>query len=88
MILPPDITQRMLSVGGGSLIGERLNELRYLYGVTGSMRGNVSNSIGSQHNGDLYQYGNITLSAAQAESMTVAELARASRNLRLYSANM
>lgn len=88
MILPPDITQRMLSVGGRSLIGERLNELRYLYGVTGSMRGNVSNSIGSQHNGDLYQYGNITLSAAQAESMTVAELARASRNLRLYSANM
>lgn len=88
MILPPDITQRMLSVTGGSLIGERLNELRYLYGVSGSLRGSGNTSIGSQHNGDVYRFGNISLSAAQAESMTVAELARASRNLRLYSANM
>lgn len=88
MVLPPDVTSKMLSLNAGTNFEERLNELRYMYGGADSFAGSVNNSIGTQYNGDRYSFGNITLSEQQANTMTVAQLARASRNLRLYSSAM
>lgn len=88
MILPPDITSRMLSTNAGNAFAARMNELRYLYGVGGSLAGITNNSIGTQHNGNIYRFGNISLSDSQARTMTVADLARLSRGLSLYSSRM
>ena len=88
IILPPDITSKMLKPVGSSTFSQRLSELRYLYGATGNLAGIANNAIGSQHNGDIYTFGNITLSREQAQSTTVYELARMARGLRSYSAAM
>ncbi len=88
MILPPDITSRMLSSSAGNAFASRMNELRYLYGVGGSLAGITNNKIGTQHNGNVYRFGNISLSDSQARTMTVADLARLSRGLSLYSSRM
>ena len=88
MVLPPDITAKMLSVNAGNMFATRMNELRYLYGVGGSMAGTSNTSIGTQHNGNVYRFGNISLTEQQARTTTVAELARLSRSLSLYSAQI
>lgn len=84
MILPPDITKRMLSPTAGSMFMQRMSELGYLYGNK-SLAG-MSPSIGSQYNGDTYNFGNITLTKEQAKQTTVYQLAKLSRGLRAYSA--
>ena len=66
------------------MFSQRLSELGYLYGGR-SLAGRNAH-IGTQNNGDTYNYGNITLTEAQARSTTVYELARLSRGLRAYSA--
>lgn len=89
MILPPDITNAMLDPKTTALSRQRLAELRYLYGVDGASigAGSIDNRVGSVHNGNVYTFGNITLSESQASVMTVKELARLSRGLRTYNAN-
>lgn len=86
--LPPALTQAMLSPSADSTFRARMAELNYLYGVTdkigGVMPGMVDNRIGSQHNGNLYQYGNITIDEQRAKTMTLYELAQTSRRLGLY----
>lgn len=88
VILPPDITKKMLTPMSSAILSNRLNELRYLYGMTGGNLAGITNnsSIGSQHNGDLYTFGNITLTEAQARSTTIYDLVQRSRSLRAYSA--
>lgn len=88
MVLPPDVTKKMLSPIGSAAFSQRLGELRYLYGAAGNLAGYANNAIGSQHNGDIYTFGNITLSKEQAKSTTVYELAKMSRGLRSYSSAM
>lgn len=88
MILPPEITSRMLSPIGTNMFKQRMSELQYLYGTNGSLAGYANNSIGSLHNGDTYTFGNITLSREQARSTTVYELAKMARGLRSYSSAM
>ena len=90
MIVPSDITAKMLTPNADNMFAARMSELRYLYGAgtNNGMVNSISNSIGSQYNGDLYTFGNVTLTRQQAESTSVAELARLSRNLRLYSSAM
>ncbi len=87
-VLPPALTQAMLSPSADSTFRARMAELNYLYGVTdkigGVMPGMVDNRIGSQHNGNLYQYGNITIDEQRAKTMTLYELAQTSRRLGLY----
>lgn len=85
-VLPPDLTAAMLSPQSNEVFAQRLSELRYLYGANGmpTMLSGGGNRIGSQHNGNVYTFGNITLSEAQARSTTVYELAQRSRNLALY----
>ena len=87
IILPPDITKNMLKPISTAVLSGRMNELRYLYGATNGIAGTVSsNTIGSQHNGDLYSFGNVTLTEGQARSTTVYDLVQMSRGLRAYAA--
>ena len=90
VILPPDIASKMLKPISTATLNSRLNELRYLYGATGvNAAGITSNSsIGSQYNGNLYTFGNITLTEGQARSTTIYDLVQRSRGLRAYSGGM
>lgn len=88
IVLPPDITRRMISPDINETISNRFAELRYLYGASAKGNSSVSsidNRIGSQHNGDEYRFGDICISESQARSMSVYELAQLSRNLGLYN---
>jgi hypothetical protein len=48
--------------------------------------GSTTTRIGTQNNGDTYQFGNITLSEAQAKSMSVYDLACMAGELSLHNA--
>lgn len=88
IVLPPDITRRMISPDINETISNRFAELRYLYGASTNGNSSISsidNRIGSQHNGDEYRFGDICISESQARSMSVYELAQLSRNLGLYN---
>lgn len=85
VILPPDVTKKMLSPVSSKMFSQRLNELRYIYGATGNLAGYTNNAIGSQHNGDIYTFGNVTLSTEQAKNTTVYDLVRMARGLRSYA---
>lgn len=86
MVVPPELTSRMLMPQATSAFNQRMKELSYLYGVKGSTLANsISNSIGSQHNGDVYTFGSITLTKGQAMQTTVYDLAMMSRNLTAYA---
>ena len=88
-ILPPDVTAKLLKPIQPAMFEQRMNELRYLYGANGmNLAGNMSNSIGSQHNGDLYTFGNVTLTAEQAQNTTIYDFVQAAKGLRAYSARM
>ena len=87
IVLPPDITSSMLKPISTATLNNRLNELRYLYGATGGIAGITnSNTIGSQHIGDLYNLGGVTLTEGQARSTTVYDLIQMSRGLRAFNA--
>lgn len=87
VVLPPDITKNMLKPISTAVLSSRMNELRYLYGVTGGIAGSMNtSSIGSQYNGDMYSFGNVTLTEGQARSTTVYDLVQMSRGLRAYNA--
>ena len=89
MILPPDVTRNLLKPLQPAAFSARMNELRFLYGASGSsLAGFTNNSIGSQHNGDLYTFGNITLTDAQARVTTLYDFVQASKGLRSYNGTM
>lgn len=89
MILNPAITSAMLNPTSDNLFLRRMGELGYLYGATNvcppSLMGSRGNSIGSQHNGDVYRFGNITMNESQARGTSVYELARMSRSLGVFN---
>ena len=89
IVLPPDITKAMLSPSANSAFQTRLSELYYLYGISGNRQQNISEGVatkyGDQHNGDVYNYREITLTESQAKGMSVYDLARLSGNLNIYS---
>lgn len=89
IILPPSITKQMLKPSANKDFQKRLSELNYMYGasqtVPPTLISNTHDSIGEQHNGDIYQYGNITLTKEQARNTSVYDLARLSGKLSIYS---
>lgn len=88
-ILPPDVTAKLLKPIQPAMFEQRMNELRYLYGANGmNLAGNMSGGIGSQHNGDLYTFGNVTLTTEQAQNTTIYDFVQAAKGLRAYSARM
>ena len=90
IVIPPELAGFMLKPSANHQFKQRMAELGYLYG-TGSLGatnlvGTTRNNASNDHYGDVYNYGNITLSESQARSMTVYELAQKSRGLSVYSA--
>lgn len=94
IILPPDLTEKMLAPTSGAMVRERLAELGWMYGVErapSSSAGFIGrDTIGTQQNyaGDIYQIGGITLTEQQARNTTLYELVQLSQNLRIYNRQM
>lgn len=88
MMLPPDITARMLRPSANAAFQARMRELRGLYDPTPavgrSLAGKTDNRSYTDHSGPEYHYGNITLTQAQAEATTVAEFMRMAHHLQPY----
>nr|DAF30018.1 MAG TPA: minor tail protein [Caudoviricetes sp.] len=88
MVLPPDITARMLRPSANAAFQARMRELRGLYDPTPavgrSLAGKTDNRSYTDHSGPEYHYGNITLTQAQAEATTVAQFMRMAHHLQPY----
>ena len=84
IVLPPDVTRRLLNPDRSSLYATALDTMRFMTKGEKSIAGTTDNRIGRQHNGNVYQLGGITISEGQAKTMTVYDLARLSRNLTLF----
>ena len=86
--LPPAATRGLLALGKYSTI-ESLKSRGIITAAQGgysTVSGSAVSRIGSQHNGDVYQLGNVEISEQRAKSTTVYDLARLSRTLALHNA--
>ena len=87
MVLPPDITAKMLQPSADARFRARVNELGGLYGetpVSRSVGGNSDNRSYSDHSGPTYNVKGITLTEQQAEHLTVAQMCRMAHNVKPY----
>ena len=87
MVLPPDITAKMLQPSADARFRARVNELGGLYGetpVSRSVAGNSDNRSYSDHSGPTYNVKGITLTEQQAEHLTVAQMCRMAHNVKPY----
>ena len=87
MVLPPDITAKMLQPSADARFRARVNELGGLYGetpVSRSVAGNCDNRSYSDHSGPTYNVKGITLTEQQAEHLTVAQMCRMAHNVKPY----
>lgn len=87
MVLPPDITAKMLQPSADARFRARVNELGGLYGetpVSRSVAGNSDNRSYSDHSGPTYNVKGITLTEQQAERLTVAQMCRMAHNVKPY----
>ncbi len=90
MILPPDITAKMLAPTSNEVFEQRMKELGLLYGAPQALQSpavpqGARAGGDTYNNGNTYQYGNITLTESQAKGMSVYEMAQMARNLRLFN---
>lgn len=84
MVLPPDITERLLTPVNNGYVRGRMDDLRSMLGMQTEF-GSVDNTrIGTQNNGDIYTMNGVTISEGQAKGTTVYELAQMARNLGAY----
>lgn len=87
MVLPPDITAKMLQPSADARFRARVNELGGLYGetpVSRSVAGNSDNRSYSDHSGPTYNVKGITLTEQKAEHLTVAQMCRMAHNVKPY----
>lgn len=87
MVLPPDVTAKMLKPSADARFRARVNELGGLYGetpVSHSVAGNSDNRSYSDHSGPTYNVKGITLTEQQAEHLTVAQMCRMAHNVKPY----
>ena len=90
MVLPPDITSRMLTPVADERFEQRIKELGFLYGAKNTlpMQSGArfdNHAIGTQHNGNVYQLGRISISEGKARTTSVYELARMAQTLTISS---
>ena len=89
MILPPKITASMLDAERNGSFDALLRHLGIVTAASQTIAGFggafTANRIWSQHNGDTYEIGGITLNEGQARSMTVYDLAQMARTLSLHN---
>lgn len=84
-ITPPDVTallkKRLLSPAWDANFDRNMDALRWMLSERGIGAESVSSafydnhSIGTQHNGNLYQFGNVTIGERQASDMSVKRFA-------------
>lgn len=89
MVLPPSATKAMLDAEQNGSFNALLRHLGIITAAAESYAGfggSTTTRIGTQNNGDTYQFGNITLSEAQAKSMSVYDLACMAGELSLHNA--
>ncbi len=87
MVLPPDVTAKMLKPSADARFRARVNELGGLYGetpVSHSVAGSRDNRSYSDHSGPTYNVKGITLTEQQAEHLTVAQMCRMAHNVKPY----
>lgn len=90
MVLPPEITKKMLAPMADARFEQRIRELGLLYGarndlpLAGGARFD-NHAIGTQHNGNVYQLGGISISEGKARTTSVYELARMAQTLTISS---
>ena len=85
LILPPDITAKLLKAENSGGFDALLAHLGIVTAAGQSYKaiqaGRARDTIGTQNNGNTYNFGGISLSEQQARSMTVYDLAQMARNL-------
>ena len=87
MVLPPDVTAKMLKPSADARFRARVNELGGLYGetpVSRSVAGSSDNRSYSDHSGPTYNVKGITLTEQEAEHLTVAQMCRMAHNVKPY----
>lgn len=94
-VTPPDVTallrKRLLTPARDENFNQNMDALRWMLSERGIDSNAVSNasydnhSIGTQHNGNTYQFGSITINEPQASSMSVKHLAELARGLGNFS---
>ena len=90
IVLPPDVTKKMLDPDANPVFQKRLGELRWLYqkgsgsSASKEIARTVNNRESHDHYGDSYSINGIRMEPARAERMTIRELAEASRALGVY----
>lgn len=87
IVLPPDVTAKMLKPSADARFRARVNELGGLYGetpVSRSVAGRSDNRSYSDHSGPTYNVKGITLTEQQAEHLTVAQMCRMAHNVKPY----
>ena len=85
LTVPDEMIPEIIGTNGTSApaTAKKLQEIFTSAGATKAMV--MKNSIGTQNNGNVYYFGGISFTEAQAGSMTLKQLAEQSRILNIYS---
>lgn len=88
-VLPPSLTEKLLSPAADATFQKRMSELGFLYGATDrtpvTAGGTVTNSNVTNNNGAHYHYRDIVLTEEQARGMSLYQLTKLSGNLGNYN---
>lgn len=85
LTVPDEMIPEIIGTGGTSApaTAKKLQEIFTSAGAAKAMV--MQSNIGTQNNGNVYYFGGISFTEAQAESMTLKQLAEQSRILNIYS---
>lgn len=90
VVLPPTLTNHMLSPISDNLFQQRMGELSYLFGTTNRMPPSISGQGVNQtqnittNNGGQYTINGVQIGQQEAETMSLAQLVRLSKTLAIY----
>lgn len=85
LVLPPDVTAKMLDPVNNEYSLRAIDDLRWMFGLRDRPRGISDVRSLTQNNGATYNFGGITLTEEQARRTTVYEFAQLARGLGSYS---
>lgn len=84
-VLPPELTEKLLSPAADATFQKRMSELGFLYGTTdrtpATAGSTVTNSNVTNNYGARYHYGNVVLTEEQARGMSLYQLMKLSGGL-------
>lgn len=84
MVLGPELTEKVLDLHRGEFTKTAMDRLEGLVDLARRSPAITDQRIGSQHNGNIYQLGGVTLSESQAKSTSVYDLSRMALGLGSY----